>query len=339
MNRSSFTFYGSTSTSRSSKDTEMDYPMNTVKVLLEPNEHEGPQPVGAFALSDLSRLQRSRRATSSAMVFPVEGSSSKQKKVIQTKKLSPSLITCPKTLSPRKRSSVTSQHTAASSSPLSSSPHISASTEEHDQEKQRRRRSSRKSINGLIIEFDIEDEDETELYANCEDCKEDLRPSLTRGDSSDSLEELRTNLEALEYPSSQVVATEAAFSSEHHQVWNSWGYDCVQKQMLEALETMSSHSRSSWTTVSTVMSSVNPSLTEIPEDGEEEIHDDDEEEIGSPGSFSCQTGRTADALSRRSTIRSSICGQVLEYDWNTDESDEDSDDDSDDEGAGEGRIV
>lgn len=302
---------------------DMDDQMDTVKVLAKPHDHDAPDPAGAFALSDLPRLQRSRRASNS--------------RVIQRKKLSPlSLTTCPTTMLPIKRSSVTSQLTAASSSPLLSSPPSSASTDEHDQlEKQRRRRSSRKSVNGLIIEFDMEDEDETELYANCEDYKEDLRPSLTRGNSSDSLEELRTNLEALEYPSSQVVATEAAFSSEHHQAWDSWGHDCVQKQILEALETTSSHSRSSWTTRSTAMSSVNPSLTEIPEDAVEDNHD--EEDIGSKdsSSSSCQAARTVGASSRRSTIRSSICGQVLEYDWNTDESDED----SDDEGTGEGRIV
>ena len=221
----------------------------------------------------------------------------------------------PRTNPQLKRSSATSLGTAASSS---------TSQQQQFQQQQERRRSSRKSINGLIIEFDLEDEDETELYANCEDyAEEHLQSSLTRRQSNESLEELRTHLEALEHQRSTETLPE-------HDEWG-WGEDCVYKQMLEALET---HSHSCNGTTATARSSPNPSLSEIPEEDEflensqnadnhRKRGEEEEEDCSRDGQEEVATS------SRRSTIRSSIHGLVLEYDWTTDDSDnEDGEDDA-----------
>lgn len=171
----------------------------------------------------------------------------------------------------------------------------------------KRRRSSRKSINGLIIEFDMEDEDESELYANCEDYEEDhLKPDLTRSQSSESLEELRTHLEAVE----QQQQLSSAITPEHDKLFG-WGEDCRSKQILEALE---SSSHTSCSTASTARMSCF-SLSGIAEE------DDDDDSCGEEEQASVAGCHQVSKLRRHSSIRSSFHGLVLEYDWITDESD------------------
>ncbi|CAB9510168.1 expressed unknown protein [Seminavis robusta] len=192
----------------------------------------------------------------------------------------------------------------------------------------RRRRSSRKSVNGLVIEFDLDDESDCILYADCDDYEEDLRPDLTRQDSNESLEELRTRLEALEHERQQLP--------DHDKI--GLGEECMNKKFMEALES-SHHSQqqdanSSTSSTPKLMahlrnsfaSQSGMSLLDIPEYADEEEDEEDSvEEAGEPLSLKVQ---------RRSTIRSSIHGLVLEYDWLTsseDELDEEDDDEAEDD--------
>lgn len=145
---------------------------------------------------------------------------------------------------------------------------------------ERRRSSARKSVHGLIIEFDMENEEEANTFALCDDYQEDLRPVLKREASNESLEDLRTRLEALEHErSSQQLP-------EHDEY--GWGEDCWEKKVLEALE--GNHHSSCTLTA------------HLP-------HVEDEEDEYDEGAE-----QTAKAK-RRSTARNSINGLVLEYDF------------------------
>jgi hypothetical protein len=152
---------------------------------------------------------------------------------------------------------------------------------------ERRRSSARKSVHGLIIEFDMENEEEANTFALCDDYKEDLRPVLNREASNESLEELRTRLEALEHERSSQQLPE-------HDDYG-WGEECWEKKVLEALE--GNHHSSCMLT---------GHLSHV--EDEEDEYDEGAEESAK--------------ANRRSTARSSIHGLVLEYDF-SDSQDED----------------
>jgi len=173
------------------------------------------------------------------------------------------------------------------------------------------RRSSRKSINGLIIEFDLEDEDEVNLFADCDDYKNEYKACINDNADGDSVEELRTKLEVLEHEPESLLP-------EYYlegKTQSSLGEECVHKQMLEALEGSMSHS-------------IVGAIREGDDDEDEEqdyrrrrAHtkgggDEEKEEITSLHDHSYSSQQQ-----RRSTVRSrsSILGLVMEYDWTTDD--------------------
>lgn len=163
-----------------------------------------------------------------------------------------------------------------------------------------RRRSSRKSVNGMVIEIDFDDESEITMFENLEDYNDDIKPNLKREDSNESLEELRTRLEALEH-------TQRSQQLPDHD-HDGWGVECMKKKFIEAME--SSHSQ---------RSSIGASLRGIPEFEQlqealpEDEEEDDEAEAEEVSFFSRRDSHSHQT--RRSTIRSSVNGLVLEYDW------------------------
>lgn len=160
-----------------------------------------------------------------------------------------------------------------------------------------RRRSSRKSVNGMVIEIDFEDDCEMNMFEQCEDYEEDYKPDMTRTASNESLEELRTRLEALEHERQQLP--------EHDDY--GWGVECMRKQLIEALESSSSleNRNSSQSALRGI-----PEFSELQDDLLEEGDEDEEEDAASVPSRPSQQAR-------RSTVRSSVHGLVLEYDWSS----------------------
>lgn len=189
-----------------------------------------------------------------------------------------------------------------------------------------RRRSSRKSINGLVIEIDLDDESECTMFQECEDYEEDWRPTLKREDSNESLEELRTRLEAVE-----VERRKNQQLPKHDEM--GLGPECIRKQYIEALE---SSTRDSFCNGS--VGTGTWSLRGIPEHcqagsqqgGDEEDAEDDRHEENDDEA-SAHTGLSP-LTERRSTIRSSIHGLVLQYDWTSgSELEDEGEDDNDNE--------
>lgn len=222
---------------------------------------------------------------------------------------------------------------------ISDHPTNSGSIVSNSQQQQRptaaRRRSSRKSINGLVIEIDLDDESECTMFQECEDYEEDWRPTLKREDSNDSLEELRTRLEAVE-----VERRKNHQLPKHDEI--GLGPECIRKQYIEALE---SSTRDSFCNGS--VGTGTWSLRGIPEhcqagsqqgDAEEEEDEDDrDEENVDDDDASAHTGLSP-LTERRSTIRSSIHGLVLEYDWTSGSELEEEGDDGNDNEEQEGQA-
>lgn len=158
-----------------------------------------------------------------------------------------------------------------------------------------RRRSSRKSVNGMIIEIDFEDESEIHMFEQCEDYVDNYQPDLKRTASNESLEELRTRLEALEHE------RDTKQLPEHDDY--GWGVECMRKQLIEALE-CSSNSEKQNSSSSALKGIADFAI--IGEDEEEEEEQEEEEQVS-----------RLSHQARRSTVRSSVHGLVLEYDWSS----------------------
>jgi len=186
--------------------------------------------------------------------------------------------------------------------------------EENEKSKQDRQRSSRKSINGLVINVDPDKQGRTGVYAQCEDYSHSfLKPSLTRQASSSSLEELRTQMETVDHQTTWIPSDSITPQD--------YGYlerSCFEKQLLDALE-LSVHNTCTNTT--TRQNRLKSSMSGLPK----------KKEVSAVGSSDCvgmEREKSEDQVCpRKSTIRTSIFGLVLEYDWTTDESDVDEESD------------
>jgi hypothetical protein len=180
--------------------------------------------------------------------------------------------------------------------------------------KQQRRRASRKSVSGLglVIECDLDDESDCTLFAGCDDYEDiNWRPGFNRQDSTQSLEELRTRLEALEHerPQGQLP--------EHDKT--GLGEVCVNKQFMEALESSSNNIHAldgTYCSLAYMRNSFGTSqgcspLLGIPAEGFES--DDD----NADGDDDAEVQHSSIKVQRRSTARLSIHGLVMEYDWSS----------------------
>jgi len=92
------------------------------------------------------------------------------------------------------------------------------------------RSSTRKSINGLVIEFDWEDKQDAALWGKCEDYKHNTHQVVRGCTPSTQMEhqenEFRAKLEAVEIEEKTYSSSLNAYDVQH----------CIRKQLMEALE-------------------------------------------------------------------------------------------------------
>jgi len=165
-----------------------------------------------------------------------------------------------------------------------------------------KRPSRRKSINGLVIEFDWENEEELALWGECDDYIDELHDSaLFRSwkeedvQEEEAQEDFRTRLEAveIEVPTCTIACN---FDDAHF---------CLRKKLMEALEDKQCPMIIEETSSSDIFS---------------------EEQVSHRKTSSIRKSSSTSARRRTSSIRKSVNGHVIEYgDWLVSDSSDDDD--------------